>query len=404
MEKLSEISNRLIHSVSLQFFRNLYNEINWDNRLIEIKGARGVGKTTLILQKAHELLKKRETILYVSLDSAYFFKNKLVDLADEYFKYGGKYLFIDEVHKYPPKEYALDWSIEIKNIYDSFPGIFIVYSGSSILQLHKSSADLSRRKVSYLLSGLSFREFILYNENINFPKQTLKELFSNHISLSSEITGKIKILPLFKEYLKYGYYPFYKESKENYFEKLHEIINVIVENDIPSVTDINFDTSVKLKKLFSLLAVSVPFTPNMSKLAKQLNIADSRTLLKYLNYLEKAELIKTLGAKVFGNQIFNKPDKIYLDNTNLMYSLDDNMINIGTLRETFVVNQLKNKYSITYPKSGDLFIDNTYTLEIGGKNKTDKQIKELSNAYIAMDNIETGFANKIPVWLFGFLY
>lgn len=404
MEQLIEIGNRLIRLVNRDFIRALYESIDWNARLIEIKGARGVGKTTLMLQKAQELQKQGEHVIYVSLDNAYFFRHQLIELADWYYKNGGKYLFIDEVHKYPQKEKGLDWSLEVKNIYDSYPDLYLIYSGSSILQLYTGTGDLSRRKMSYRLPGLSFREYLLLNGKLNLMPQSFISILENHGDVAAEITTQIKIIPLFNDYLKFGYYPFYTEGLENYYQRINEVTNVILETDIPSVTDINFETSLRLKRLLVLLTGSAPYAPNLSKLSEQLFISDYRTLLKYLNYLAKAELINILSAKAIGNQIMNKPDKIYLDNTNSMYAFSENNVNAGTLRETFLFNQLKNNHILTYTKYGDFIIDGKYTLEVGGKSKTNRQITEIKNAYIAMDNIESGFGNRIPLWLFGLLY
>lgn len=403
MKYLTEISNRLILSTDVRHIRPLYNKINWNQRLIEISGSRGVGKTTLLLQYAKAKQTDGEAVLYASLDNAWFFKHKLIELADEFYKYGGKYLLLDEVHKYPHKEQGLDWSQELKNIYDSYPGLFIVYTGSSILQLYRGIGDLSRRKSTYRMFGLSFREYLNYNNIADFAIVPFNELIENHTMISQKIIEKIRILPHFKKYLIHGYYPFSKLAGDKYFDQLNDVINVIVETDIPSVSDISFETSFKLKKLFYLLAESVPYAPNLSKLAGQLHIADSRTLLKYLNYLEKAELIQTLRAKAKGNQVFNKPEKVYLDNTNLMYAVSPAIVNDGTLREVFAVNQLKQLNEISYPLKGDLMVNQQYIFEIGGKNKKNKQVAELPDAYILNDNIETGFGKNIPLWLLGFL-
>ena len=404
MEKLLEISDRLLKMTSKKFIRSLLNNINWKHRLIEIRGARGVGKTTLMLQKAAELKKSNKNVLYVSTDNTYFYKNKLVDLADYFYKYGGKYLFIDEVHKYPEKEKGLDWSQEIKIIYDSYPDLFVVYTGSSVLQLYKGAGDLSRRKSSYHLPGLSLREYLEFNEIGKYPIFKLDEILKNHKSIAEEISNSIKILPHFKNYLKTGYYPFYKEDTEKFYDRLTQVTNIILETDILIVSDITYEVSLRLKKMLSMISSSVPYTPNLSKLAAQLNIGHYRTLIKYLNYLEKAELIKTLSAKPTGDRILNKPDKIFLDNTNLMYGIADANINTGTLRETFLYNQLSEKHKVSYPKSGDFLIDNNNIIEVGGKTKNKKQIAGMENAFIAMDDIETGFGPKIPLWLFGFLY
>ena len=403
MDSLIEISERLINASEIHFIRSLYHKIHWNNRLIEIRGARGVGKTTLMLQKAKQFREQSHEVLYVSLDNSFFYKNELTQLADTFFKYGGQYLFIDEVHKYPKKNKHADWSLEIKNIYDSYPELHIIYSGSSILQLFKGAGDLSRRKAAYHLHGLSFREYLQLTEQLSFNASTLIEITENHTKIAREITKSIKILPLFSDYLRRGYFPFFNEASDVFYDRLNEVTNVILETDIPAVSDITFETSLRLKTLLSLLTQSVPFTPNLKKLASQLYIADYRTLLKYLNYLDKSELISTLNAKASGNQILNKPDKIYLNNTNLMYAISPQKTDVGTVRETFMYNQLKQAHTVNYPKQGD-FTTEGFTFEVGGPNKTNKQIAGLQNAYIAKDEIETGYGNVIPLWLFGFLY
>jgi predicted AAA+ superfamily ATPase len=404
MEHLLEISNRLIEVIEKKFVRSLYYSINWRNRLIEIKGARGVGKTTLMLQKAADLVKNGKNVLYITLDNAYFYENRLLDLCDYFYKYGGDYLFIDEVHKYPQKIKGLDWSRELKNIYDSYPDLNVVYSGSSILQLYKGSGDLSRRKSSYYLPGLSFREYLEFNNIAKFPIYDAEDIFNKHKEISKEIIKNLKILPHFADYLKFGYYPFYNEAKDRYYERINEIINITLETDIPAISEINYETIMRLKKMLSVLANSVPYTPNLRKLAEQLNIVDYRTLIRYLNFLEKAELIQTLSTKQTGDRILKKPDKIFLQNPNLMHSIAQNNINKGTLRETFFINQMMANYKVNYPKSGDFIIENKYTVEVGGKGKTSKQVAGIKDAFVALDDIETGFANKIPLWLFGFTY
>lgn len=403
MEQLLEISNRLISSCNLNIKRKPYYTINWLHKLIEIKGARGVGKTTLMLQKANELKTNGENVLYVSLDHFYFYRNELLQLADKFYKYGGKYLFIDEVHKYPKKEKRLDWSVEIKNMYDSYPELQLVYSGSSILQLYKGSGDLSRRKAAYHIKGLSLREYLFFEKNIEIDRITLDQLFNNHTNIANNIIKECRILPIFETYLKSGYYPFYMEGLDVYSDRINEIINVILETDIPSVSDITFETSLRLKTLLSLLAQSVPFTPNLKKLTEQLYLSDYRTVLKYLNYLNKAELINILRTDRKGNQRMNKPDKIYLNNTNLSFAVAPEKTDIGTIRETFLYSQLAPEYTVNYPKQGDFKV-NDYIIEVGGPNKKKNQISNEKNAFIAKDGIETGYGNVIPLWLFGFLY
>jgi len=404
MEQLFEISNRLIQNISNKFKRGLYSEINWNNRLIEIKGSRGVGKTTLMLQKAKQARKVGKKVLYIAADHPFFYKNNLLDTADKFQKYGGEVIFIDEIHKYPQKQKQNDWAQEVKNIYDTLPNLQIVYSGSSILQLYQSAGDLSRRKTTYFLNGLSLREYLIYNHNVKFEKFSLKDIIDKHVEICQNICSQIKILPEFQKYLKYGYYPFYNESPESYLQRLGDIINVIIDTDIPYVSEMSQETAQKIKQLLAAVSSSVPYTPNLSNTASDLYITDQRTLIGYLNYLEKAELITTLGARVAGNKILNKPAKIYLNNSNLMYAIDKNLVNIGTLRETFFLNQLRYLFTVNYPKTADFYVDNNYTFEVGGKSKGKKQIKDLENSIIAKDDIETGYANVIPLWIFGFLY
>ena len=404
MDQLFEISNRLIQKVSIDFKRGLYSEINWDMRLIEIKGSRGVGKTTLMLQKAKETEENGKKVLYFSADLPFFYKNNLFDTADKFQKYGGEILFIDEIHKYPQKQKQNDWAQEIKNIYDAMPSLQLVYSGSSILQLYQSAGDLSRRKTSYFLKGLSLREYLIYNRKGEFIKFSLNNIIENHVEIAKQICTQIKILPEFHAYLKNGYYPFYNESPESFSQRLGDIINVIIDTDIPYVSEMTQETAHKIKQLLAAVSSTVPYTPNLSNTASELYIADQRTLIGYLNYLEKAELITTLGARAVGNKILNKPAKIYLNNSNLMYAIDKQNINIGTVRETFFLNQVRYLFPVNYPKTADFYLDNKYSFEVGGKNKGKTQIKDLENSFIAKDDIETGYANVIPLWMFGFLY
>ncbi len=406
MQSLFERQKRLIENTSLEFKRSLFENIDWSNRLIEIKGARGVGKTTLMLQRVKELQSKGENALYVTMDDPYFFKNTLYELADDFYKYGGIHLFIDEVHRYPPKIKKVDWSVEIKNIYDSFPDLFVVYSGSSILEIYRGEGDLSRRKVSYSLNGLSFREYLEFKEVLKTESSKLDDIVLNHVKLAHEVISNVKILPLFKEYLRTGFYPFFIETKliEKYYDRLRSVVNLIIENDITAVTDIKYESVAKLKKLLALIATSAPYTSNMKTLASHIYVSDYKSLLKLLNYLEKSELLILLNAGVKGNKILHKPDKIYINNPNLLYVLGDANVSTGTIRETFFINQLRYGHNVKFPASGDFLVDNKYLFEIGGKNKTRKQLADKSDSYVVSDDIEIGFGNKIPLFLFGFLY
>ncbi len=405
MQEIFANSNSLIENISLEFKRYLFSEINWNTRLIEILGSRGVGKTTLMLQKSKLLnSQKPNQAVYISLDDKLMYNNSIVDIAEELVKYGVQYIFLDEVHKYPPKIKGFDWSAEIKNVYDRFPGLNIVYSGSSVLKIYKGQGDLSRRKSSYRLAGLSFREYLSLNEIFAINSFLLNDILTNHQEITGSISKKIKIIPHFKEYLKTGYFPFYKEDPLNYFNRLNAILNVIIETDIPAVAEITFETSLKLKKLLAAIASTVPYVPKLVNLRQELFVADQRTLLRYLDFLEKAEVLNTFSQKTKGNKILHKPDKIYLGNTNYFYALNMHGEEMGTIRELFFQTQVGVNHSLKIPRSGDFIVNDKFIFEIGGKNKTQHQIRDLTNAYLVLDDIENGIFNRIPLWLFGFLY
>ncbi|MEI6884879.1 MAG: AAA family ATPase [Bacteroidota bacterium] len=397
MERLIELSRHMVEQTSLQFKRYLYFQIDWSNRLIAIKGARGVGKTTLILQYIREHHQKPGTALYVSLDDIYFSSNSLVGLTDTFYKAGGMALFLDEVHKYPT------WSQEIKNIYDGYPSLKIVFTSSSILQINKGYADLSRRVASYNLDGLSFREFLEVSGVMNHSAVSLAEVLKEHKSIETEVNRQIRPLMHFRDYLNYGYYPFFLENRESYGQKLMAAINLTLEYDLPSIHSIDYSSIYKIKKLLYLLANSVPFKPNVSKLSEQIHTTRA-TVIQYFDHLKNAQIINLLNTDAMGTGYLAKPEKIYLHNTNIMYALAPETANKGNVRETFFLNQLGSMHSVTLPSAGDFRVDKKTTIEIGGKNKTRKQITKIPGSYVAADDIEYGFGNKIPLWLFGFLY
>ncbi len=397
MELLRENFYRRLSNVSLLFKRGLLNSIHWENRMIGIRGARGVGKTTLILQYIKEKLPLNESVIYISLDDIYFATNSLSEYVDDFVKKGGQYLFVDEVHKYK------NWSIELKNIYDNYPELKIVFTGSSILPLIKSKADLSRRALMYDMQGLSFREYINVTHKLNFETVSLPDILTNHLELSMMINKKIKPILELERYNQKGYYPYFLESNRDYLFLLAETINQTLEADIPMYLDLNIESIEKMKRLLSIISVSVPFKPNISSLSEKTGMARN-TLKMMLHYLQKANIINLLFASSRGVSQLQKPEKIYLHHPNLMYALSSNQINTGTLRETFFQNQLQSLFSVEYTSKGDFFVDDKYTFEIGGKDKSYQQIKDIPNSYIAADNIEYGTGNKIPLFLFGFLY
>lgn len=400
MKQLFPVFHRHLENLNEDFERYLLKEIRWKNRLIAITGARGSGKTTLLLQYIkREYGMQPEDVLYVSLDNIWFTNNHLYNLAHDFLLMGGKALFLDEVHKYP------GWSREIKNIYDDFPDLKVVFTGSSMLEIYKADADLSRRAKHYPLHGMSFREYLILEGLLKKTEKTysLPELLENHVAISRDILKRIKPIPAFKKYLEYGYYPYYKEDLEGYHERILHTFNTIIETDLPSVENIEIYSINRIKKLFFILSELVPFTPNVSKLSAEIDITRI-SLMNYLHYLEKADAIMLLNKEAKGMPQMVKPDKIYLQNTNYAYALSPDNTDIGTLRETFFFNQLRVKHKVTYTKETDFKIDNKYYFEIGGKNKGKSQIASLPNAFLALDNIESGIKNEIPLWLFGFLY
>ncbi len=398
MAQLLEKYRKKISQIPISFVRSLMQEINWDSRLIIIKGARGVGKTTLLLQYIKLYLSSElNSTLYISLDNLWFAENKLTDLVDDFVKQGGKYLFIDEVHKYP------QWSLVIKNIYDDYPELKLVVAGSSLLEILNARADLSRRAIVYSMPGLSFREFLNMQLELNFKYYSLKDLLKNYEEISKDISLKIKPFQYFYDYLKFGYYPFFKEQLELFYIRLEEIVNMILEIELPQQRRVNIAYINKIKQLLQIIAQSAPFIPNISKLSTHIGI-NRETLLTYLFYLNEANLINSAYKDSFGITFLKKPEKLYLENTNLMYALCENNIIIGNARETFFFNQIKNKYTIELSKSTDFIVEKYYSFEIGGKSKSNIQIKDLENAFIVADDIEYGFNNRIPLWLFGFLY
>ncbi len=404
MDILFSTSDRLFRSIDTRFQRSLMDRIDWSQRMIEIRGSRGVGKTTLMLQRAGMLHQQGVKVLYASLDTPYFFNNSIVDLAEYLNNYGITHLFLDEVHRYPSKHKQSDWSLEIKNVYDTYPGLNVVYSGSSILQLYKGKGDLSGRKAGYLMSGLSFREYLALQGIAHFDPVGLPRIFSEHENLARSVTEQMKPIPHFRDYLAHGYYPFYSGDIEIYQSRLRDIVSLIIDTDLPYVASISANAREQLKRMLGAVSITVPHVPNLSRLAVMMHITDHRTMLKYLHLLEEAALVTMLRSDAKGNKILQKPDKIYVNNTNLSRALGLSESHAGTERETFFLSQLSVTGQVRYPKDGDFLVDNEVVFEIGGKQKSSRQLRNHKLAYIAADDIEIGFASKIPLWLFGFLY
>lgn len=398
MEEIRRYSQLKINKTSLNFRRYLLDEVEWEDRLVGIKGARGVGKTTMMLQRMKEEYGLSKSALYVTLDNFYFTKNRLFDFAEQFYSEGGKVLFIDEVHRYPT------WSIEIKNLYDLYDDLKIVFSGSSVLQIHLADGDLSRRAAMYNLHELSFREYLELSGKFKFEKHSLKSILENHEEIAAGIINEIAVIPLFKEYLKEGLYPFFKDAKGQFFDRLMNTVNVIIESDLQIIEGINYQTAFKLRQLVAVLSDSVPFKVNISELSRKVGLSRD-VLLKLITSLDRANLIKGLQQEGSAFGYLTKPDKIYLNNTALLYALNSGKNDIiGTVRETFFMNQMFKKNKVKSSKSGDFFIDGKYTFEIGGRSKSFDQIAKIEYSYIAADELEIGYGNKIPLWLFGFMY
>lgn len=390
------MANRLQMTTTI-FHRYLYGQINWDNRLIGIRGYRGVGKTTLVLQHIKEHFPNRQTVLYASADHGWFQTHSLYDLAEYHQQHGGTHLFLDEIHHY------LNWQTEIKNIYDDFPQMHIVFTGSSMLQINAKAADLSRRVRLYTLQVMSLREYIAIENGLVLPTYTLEQVLSNSINIASEISEQLTIQPLFESYLNRGCYPFYKEEGDGFEQRLQETIWTVLERDWPAIEEVNYATIQKTKRLLMVLAEAVPLTPNMTELFAAVE-TNREGGLRMLYTLEKAGLLALLSRQPRSIGALRKPDKIYLGNSNLMYSLASSP-NIGTIRETFFYNQIHaSGIDVLLVPSGDFLIDRQYTIEVGGPSKTFKQIRNIQNSFLAVDNILIGDVNKIPLWLFGFLY
>lgn len=397
MEQLYNEHRILLEDVDLIFKRYLIDSIPWKERLLGIQGFRGVGKTTMILQYIKEIYGDSDKALYVSLDNIYFTDNKLVHFVNDFVANGGAHLFLDEVHKYP------NWSVELKNIYDLHKSLKVTFTASSLLEILNSKADLSRRAVVYSLQGLSFREFLNFSINTDYKTYSLEDVLRNHKQISTEILKEIKPLKFFKKYISSGYYPFFKENESLYFKRIQAIANMVIEIELPLLRKVEPSKIVKIKQLLYIIAQSVPFKPNISKLAERIGVTRN-TLIEYINHLSDAKLINKLYANTQGIGLLQKPDKLYLENTNLSFAFVYNNTDKGNLRESFFLNQLLQKHTITYPKVGDFMINNKYLFEIGGKSKTQKQIAGIENTYVVADDIECGFGNKIPLWLFGFMY
>ena len=396
IQPLYDSYHRKIAKLDLRFKRYLYSQINWKARIISIKGARGTGKTTMLLQHILENYEDIDQTLYASLDNLWFATHSLMELVDWADRHGISRLYLDEVHRYEL------WSQSLKNIYDDYPDMSIVYTSSSLLVLDNATVDMSRRQTPYTLYGLSFREYLELEGIFKTEAISLDDVLMHHVKKAMNIVGRIKVAPLFEAYLAHGYYPFYRESLEDFPSRLRETVTVVIDSDLPAVENVTYETLQKTKKLLMIISEHVPFEPTMSELWRQLS-TDNESGLKMLYALDKAQVLALLTAKTNNYKSLSKPDKIFLSNPNLMHVLCPK-VDKGNERETFFISQLRVLHDVRYPKQGDFLIDNKFLFEVGGKNKTFEQIADVPNSYLAVDDTEVGSGCRIPLWMFGFLY
>ena len=398
IEELLRVFNRRLLATPTDFHRYLYYEIDWEDKLIGIKGPRGSGKTTLLLQHIKKSFHGNELdkVLYVSLDNIWFADNSIYDLVDYHYTHGGTHIFIDEIH------YEPQWQTMLKNLSDNYPGMYIVYTGSSMLEIDAHEGDLSRRQVMYELRGMSFREYLEFEGVVKYDKYTLEDLLAHHIEIAIDINSRTNVLACFNKYLREGYYPFYKSVRHGLASRLLATVNQVIENDYPQIDEVTVSTIRKTKKMLMVLAGCVPQLPNMSQLYHELE-TDRNHGLKMLWALERGGLLLLLGDKTKSINQLSRPDKIYINNPTLMFALTPRA-DIGNVRETFFMNQLSQSHELCYPKTGDFLVDDKYLFEIGGKGKGFTQIKDIPDSYLAVDDTEIGCGARIPLWLFGMLY
>lgn len=401
MEKLFERHDEYLNIVPMDFIRNFMYTIDWHSRLICIKGPKGVGKSTLILQKIKTDFEDGDRhVLYCSADTGYFSTHTLTDMADQFVKMGGKHLFIDEIHKYD------GWSKELKEIYDLYRDLNVVVSGSSLLEINNGKADLSRRMVEYEMPGMSFREYLCFTTGLDFVPTSLENLLQNAAVFCNEIKRKCHPLEHFSQYLRTGYYPFYFEDRITYSSRVENVINYIIDTELTAQRNIEPGNTRKIKALLQIISGLVPFEVDIAKISRNIGI-QRLTTLKYLKNLEEAKIIRRLFTDLATTSDLQKPDKILMDNSNLLHVLSPEVPEKGTVRETFFCNQLASAgHMVEYGgmKTGDFRIDRKYIIEVGGRDKDFSQIKDSENGYIAADDIDSGIFRKIPLWAFGFLY
>lgn len=403
MDALFRKHDRLLANTSMNIIREKMDQIHWNAQIVSIMGPKGVGKSTLIKQHIKQNYKQGDRrVLYCSADTVDFSTRTLVGLAEEFHVNGGELLVIDEIHKYKPG--TMDWSREVKEIYELFPSLKLIVSGSSLLQLREGDADLSRRAIKYTMPGLSFREALKFYHGLDFPKWTLENILSRPYELWEMVTSKCKPVVLFKEYLEKGYYPFLLEGKDEYYTRIEQVVNYIIETELPQICNVDVSNIRKIQALVKLIAEEVPFELNANKLAGSLEIGRD-TVVEYLKYLGDAKVFNLLYSDKKKMGKLSKPDKVYMENPNLLHALAPGKVDIGTARECFAINSLAECHHVEYGKTqGDFKIDNRYTFEIGGRSKDFSQIAGLKDSYVFADDWDMPDGAKLPLWMLGFVY
>ena len=403
MDALFRKSDRLLANTGMDIIRDKMDEIHWSSQLITIIGAKGVGKSTLIKQHLKQNYKPGDhRVLYCSADTVDMSIRTLVELAEEFSIRGGELLAIDEIHKYKPG--TSDWSREIKEIYELFPDLKLIVSGSSLLRMREGDADLSRRAVKYTMPGLSFREALRFYHGLTFPKWTLDDILAHPYDLWQSVSAKCKPVALFKEYLTKGYYPFLLEGEGDYYTKIEQVVGYIVETELPQICRVDVSNVRKLQALIAMICSETPFELNANRIASALEIGRD-TVVEYLKYLGDAKVLNLLYSDKKKIGKLSKPDKVYLENPNIMYALAPTKVEVGTLRETFAVGCLSESHSVEYGKTqGDFKVDAKYTFEIGGRSKDFSQIAGVEDSYVFADDWDMPDGAKLPLWMLGFLY
>ncbi len=399
MDVLFEKQDAMLRATSMKIVRGFMNQVNWSAPMLCIRGSRGVGKSTLLRQYIKQHFPSgSEQVLYCSMDWVYFSQHSMLEVAERFHKRGGKLLVFDEVHKYD------QWSREVKEVAETYPDMQLILSGSSLLKLLDGDADLSRRCRNYDMPGLSFREYLQFYRGISLLVFSLEDLLQNAKELAATINGACRPLQFFHEYLKYGYYPFYLTNPIDYYALMEQTVNYVIDVELPQQRKVNPANCRKIKALLNILAQQVPFDVDISKLSSASEL-QRNTVLEYLNHLCDAKLISQLYSDLISVKKMQKPDKIFLENPNLLYALAVKPVQIGTARECFAVNQLSYAHTVEYSKAqGDFRIDGKWTFEIGGESKSFSQIADLPDSYVLADDIEYPRGNKLPLWMVGFLY